>query len=616
MRPFADDAFHAGNSVLGRYLDALVAALSGIDAGEVATYIPQLGRADPSDFGIAIVTADGRLYRAGTWDRAVTIQSVSKPFMYGQALTELGRERVLASVGVEPTGERFNSIVLDEQHNRAFNPMVNSGAIVTASLLTRATAEAGAADMLDLFSRLAGRRLDIDAEVFRSEDETGHRNRAIAWLMLNSGMIEPEPDMVLDLYFRQCSVLVNCADLAAMACTLATLGRQPMTGDQVFSPEVTRDVLSVMTTCGMYDYAGQWLYDVGLPAKSGVSGMIMAVVPGQIGLAVYSPKLDAVGNSVRGIEVCRTFARDFGLHTCTSALDPAAAIRRIYGARDVHSLRQRTGAEREVLAAVGDAFAAIELTGPLYFAAAERVASEASRQARVAGTVVLDFRRVESIDAAALDLLSRIPGLLGSAGSRVLMTEIPDRLAARLGAALAAQGGEDALGTPTTEAALEAFEDGVLGAARVSGRADAMRLDQAELFSGLDPQDIVLLENAAASFSYAPGTHIITQGEAALAFYVVARGVVSITIPVAEGTRRISAVGPGQAFGELAMLDGGLRSANAVASGPVVCHAFAIDQIREIAERRPRAYATILGNLARSLSDRLRAANVQIGTFE
>ena len=190
---------------------------------------------------------------------------------------------MLRSVGVEPTGERFSSILLDAAHNRAFNPMVNSRAIVPASLLTCASAEHGAEEMRALFSRLAGRRLEIDEAVFRSEHETGHRNRAIAWLMLNSGMIEPDPDRVLELYFQQCSVLVNCADLASMACTLETLGRQPLTGAQGFAAGVTWDVLSVKTTCGIYDYAGQWLYDVGLPANSAVSGMIMAVVPGQRG---------------------------------------------------------------------------------------------------------------------------------------------------------------------------------------------------------------------------------------------------------------------------------------------------------------------------------------------
>ncbi len=223
----------------------------------MASDIPQLSLADPSDFAIAVATADGRLYKAGTWDREVTIQSVSKPFICGQALTELGRERMLRSVGVEPTGERFSSGLIDEAHNRAFNPMVNSGAIVTASLLTCASTEHGATEMRALFSRLAGRRLEIDEAVFRSEHETGHRNRTIAWLMLNSGTIEPDPDRVLALDFRQCSVLVNCADLASMACTLATLDRQPLTRVQVFAGGVTWDVLSVNTTCGIYDYAGK-----------------------------------------------------------------------------------------------------------------------------------------------------------------------------------------------------------------------------------------------------------------------------------------------------------------------------------------------------------------------
>lgn len=616
MHSFPRVSFQSGNSVLGTYLETLVSDLAKIETGNVATYIPQLGLANPDDFGLAVATADGRVYTAGTWQREVTIQSVSKPFMYGQALTEYGRDAVLAKVGVEPTGERFNSIELDEENNRAFNPMVNSGAIVTASLLTRATADKGAEEMLDLFSRLAGRQLSIDESVFRSEDETGHRNRAIAWLMLNSGMIEPDPDLVLDLYFRQCSVLVNCADLAAMACTLGTLGRQPATGEQIFASDVTRDVLSVMTTCGMYDYAGQWLYDVGLPAKSGVSGMIMAVVPGQLGLAVYSPRLDSVGNSVRGIEVCRRFARDFGLHTCTNSLDPAGAIRRVYTAREVRSLRQRTPEERATLDAKGGAFTAIELTGPQHFATAERLTNQVALSASAAKTIVLDLRRIESMDSAAIDILSRIPAVSGTPDCQIYVTEIPASLLPALKAAMTANGADEALTFASTEDALEAFEDAALSAAGVTGAGDVFRLSKAEIFTGLSAGDISELEAIASTFAYDDGDTIITRGDAALVFYVVARGVVSITIPANTGTRRISAVGPGQAFGEMAMLDGAPRSANAVASGPVLCHAFSIDQLKDISKTRPHIYSIILANLVRSLSDRLRAANEQIGTFQ
>jgi glutaminase len=196
----------------------------------------------------------------------------------------------LRHVGVEPTGEAFNSIVLDELHNRPFNPMVNAGAIAVAALMPSDTAEQRIATMLDLFSNLAGRKLEIDEQVFQSENATGHRNRAIAYMMLNTGMIERDPIEALELYFRQCSINVSCRDLAMMAATLANDGVNPLTGVEVFSPHYVRDVLSVMNSCGMYNYAGQWSYEVGMPAKSGVSGGILAVIPGQVGIGVYSPR--------------------------------------------------------------------------------------------------------------------------------------------------------------------------------------------------------------------------------------------------------------------------------------------------------------------------------------
>lgn len=617
MNSIAGGVVQSDETVLGGYLRSLISDLRNLTTGEVATYIPQLGLADPAGFGIAVATADGRLYKAGTWDREVTIQSVSKPFMYGAALQEAGRDRVTGKVGVEPTGESFNSIVLDEENNRPFNPMVNAGAILTASLLTREAEGRSEAEMLDLFSALAGRRLQIDQSVFNSENETGHRNRAIAWLMLNSGMIETDPNKVLDLYFKQCSVLVNCADLAVMACTLGCQGRQPVTGEAIFKPDVARDVLSVMTTCGMYDYAGQWLFDVGLPAKSGVSGMIMAVVPGQLGLAVYSPRLDPVGNSVRGIEVCRRFARDFALHTCTSTLDPGGVIYRVYTASEVRSQRQRKMAEHEFMQEAGRAFTVIELDGPLYFGAAERITHKVAECVSASSTVVLDFRRVESIDAAALDFLTKIPGVCANAGCRLFVTELPRHLAASVTEALERCGADEALSLPDTETALEQFEDVALAAAGLGRSRDVMQLSKADIFAGLSAEDISVLENAAATFSYEAGDQIVTMGEEALAFYVVARGRVNITVPATGTTdRRIGVVGPGQAFGEMAMLDGGRRSANAVAAGPVICHAFGIERIREIAAEKPHIYSNLLQNLVRSLSDRLRAANEQIRTFE
>ena len=238
------------------YLAELHARVSELTGGKPADYIPELGKADPSLFGIAIVTVDGQVYAVGDADTAFTIQSVSKPFMYGYALQHYGREAVLQHVGVEPTGEAFNSIVLDEVANRPFNPMVNAGAIAVAELIDGGTPEERIANMLALFSSLAGRRLNIDQAVFQSELATGHRNRAIAHMMLNTGMIRRDPNEVLDLYFRQCSVDVTTRDLAIMAATLANDGTNPITRKRVLEPQYVRDVLTVMHSCGMYDYAG------------------------------------------------------------------------------------------------------------------------------------------------------------------------------------------------------------------------------------------------------------------------------------------------------------------------------------------------------------------------
>jgi glutaminase len=246
-----------GEGPIDEYLRNLHGRISGIDEGAVATYIPELAKADPHHFGIAIATVDGKVYTVGDADVPFTIQSISKAFVYGYALAEYGRDTVLAHVGVEPTGEAFNSIVLDEVHNRPFNPMVNSGAVATAELIKGATPEDRIAAMLDILSGFAGRKLHIDEHVFRSEQATGHRNRAIAYMMLNSGMIHSSPESILEIYFRQCAVQVTCRDLAVMAATLANDGVNPVSGATALPSEYIQDVLTVMNSCGMYNYAGQ-----------------------------------------------------------------------------------------------------------------------------------------------------------------------------------------------------------------------------------------------------------------------------------------------------------------------------------------------------------------------
>ncbi len=283
--------------------------------GKVADYIPELSRADPDWFGVSVVTAGGEAFAFGQADQTFTIQSISKPFVYGLALEMHGRDAVLARIGVEPTGDAFNSIVkLDEKSKRPHNPMVNAGAIAAANLIRDVDAPARLNRMLDMFRRYVGHDVMIDMGVFTSERATGHRNRAIAHLMRNFSMIGDDIEDTLDLYFKQCSVLVSCRDLAVMAATLANDGVNPLTGERAVEARYIRDVLSVMQTCGMYDFAGEWVYRVGMPAKSGVAGGIIGVVPGKAGIAVFSPPLDEHGNSVRGIKVFIDLAEQFGLH--------------------------------------------------------------------------------------------------------------------------------------------------------------------------------------------------------------------------------------------------------------------------------------------------------------
>ncbi|HSP68004.1 MAG TPA: glutaminase A [Bryobacteraceae bacterium] len=305
---------NAAETHLQELVQATYEKFKSVDDGQVATYIPELGKANPDHFGICLATVDGKVICAGDWQQEFTIQSICKPFAFQMALEEHGRERTLKHVGVEPSGDAFNAIELDPQTMRPFNPMINAGAIAVASLIKKSSRDQGVEAFLNTMEKAAGRRLRIDHAVYASESSTGNRNRAIAYLMLNCGIIDTAVDHSLHQYFSQCSMLVNCQDLAMMAATLANMGSNPVTGQSVFDFQFIRDVLTVMFTCGLYDYAGAWAYEVGLPAKSGVGGGIIAVVNRQLGLAVYSPKLDAKGNSVRGILACKELALHLGLH--------------------------------------------------------------------------------------------------------------------------------------------------------------------------------------------------------------------------------------------------------------------------------------------------------------
>lgn len=270
-------------------------------------------------FEICLVTLDGDLFHAGEREHAFPLHSISKVFAYALALEDCGREAVLRRVGVEPSGDAYNSITFDEQNRRPFNPMVNAGALATSALLRGSGPQEKSERVLALTRRLAANdQLTVDEEVFAQEMVGADRNRATAYLMRSDGMLSGDVEDLLSVYLRQCAISVSPADLAMIAATLANGGVNPRTGGRVLSRHVNRDVLTVMYTCGMYDFAGEWAYQVGVPAKSGVSGGIIAVIPGKMGVGVFSPGLDRFGNSVRGIRVCQELSEGLGLHVFAS----------------------------------------------------------------------------------------------------------------------------------------------------------------------------------------------------------------------------------------------------------------------------------------------------------
>ncbi|MFN5038109.1 MAG: glutaminase A, partial [Bradyrhizobium sp.] len=265
-----------------RFLHTCYAEFLTETGGAVADYIPELGKADPAHFGISLATLDGHVYEVGDTRVPFTIQSMSKPFVFALALDTLGAERVESVIGVEPSGDPFNSIRLNAD-NHPFNAMVNAGAIACSGLL-HADKGDGAFDYIrHALGRFAGRELDVDEAVYASESATGDRNRAIGYLLRTNSVIAENVPAVLDVYFRQCAILVTARDTAVMAATLANRGINPLTGEQVVTPYAIARTLSVMTSSGMYDFAGEWIYRVGIPAKSGVGGGILAALPARLG---------------------------------------------------------------------------------------------------------------------------------------------------------------------------------------------------------------------------------------------------------------------------------------------------------------------------------------------
>ena len=594
------------------YLESLRARFQELEDGNVADYIPELARVDPDAFGICIATHDGFVYEVGDSRELFSIQSISKPLTYGLALEENGEDAVLAKIGVEPSGDAFNAISLRPQTGAPLNPLINAGAIAACGLIPGDTAAQKTARILDAFSRYAGRALDIDQRVYRSESETGHRNRAIGWMLRNFSILADDPTPTLETYFQQCAIRVTCRDLALIGATLANGGVNPVTGIRAIAEEYVDNVLSVMATCGMYDFSGEWLYRTGLPAKSGVGGGILAVQPGRIGIGVFSPRLDAQGNSVRGIAVCRELAAGLGLHLFDGAQRAAPALRLAATRRSMASKRRQSPLAAEHLRSVGNRLRLYHLQGALAFASVEPVVRELMAHALDTECFVINLRVVQRIDGVAARLLAQARTELLRLGKSLVFAE-----ASVWWQRLIDAGIDREAFYADDDFALE-YGENLLLAQRFPDQAWEARVPLANcgLFAGLTRDELAILECLLACRTYRKGQTIIAAGQASDELFVITDGAAMVSIPTQDGVTRLAAFTSGMTFGELAFIDRSPRSANVTALDAVECRVLTRDAFAQLDHEAPAIKIRLLENLALGLTGKLRQADRELAVLK
>jgi glutaminase len=609
MKPTASQSagWASSKPPLLRFLDRCYRDFSSDTAGAVADYIPELGKADPEHFGIGLATLDGHVYEVGDTKIPFTIQSMSKPFVFALALDTLGATRVESAIGVEPSGDPFNSIRLNAE-NHPFNPMVNAGAIACSGLIHEAKGDGAFEYIRQALGRFAGRELGVDEAVYASESATGDRNRAIGYLLRTNAVLKDNVASVLDVYFRQCAILVTARDTAIMAATLANRGVNPVSGEQVMTPYAISRTLSVMTSSGMYDYAGEWIYRVGIPAKSGVGGGILAALPARLGLGSYSPRLDKHGNSVRGIKVCEALSSHYDLHMLNRSDDARNSIIADYTIGKNPSRRSRRPHEQKILAAHHHDVRVIELVGTLSFSNVDYVSRQLAAKPRPQ-FVIFDLRRVAAVTRAGARLLAEEFRELGNFHVTVILSGIK-RSSQGWKIVHEWTGGISNLRNfYLLDTAIEWAEDQVVY--RHGGSIDfhdTTELSEQPLLAGLTSEELSEFASLGSVRNYRPGEKIVTAGDPATSLFFLRSGVVHVTLP--DGIR-LATLTAGMAFGEMALLEPH-RSADVVADASAGAVEISIPDFERFRNQHPRAGERIMRNLAQLLADRLIIANTKV----
>jgi glutaminase len=427
-------------------------------------------------------------------------------------------------------------------------------------------------------------------------------------MLRNFSVLTGDPTSALETYFRQCAIRVTCRDLAIMGATLANGGVNPVTGVRALRAAYVDNVLSVMATCGMYDFSGEWLYRTGLPAKSGVGGGILAVQPARLGIGVFSPPLDVQGNSARGIAVCRELAKDLGLHMFDVFRRPAPAILVAETRRTTASRRRRTPAADEHLRSIGHRLRLYHLQGSLVFYSVEPVIRELMSRADTTDFFVVNLDVVQSIDPAATRLLANARSVLATLGKDLLFTEAEAWWQTLVDAGI----GKEAFFSDD-DFAFEHAEN-ILLAKRFPDAAWSAALDAAQcaLFTGLGDDGLRSLEQVLERRSYHAGQMIIAAGQASDELLVITRGEVMVSIPTQDGVARLAALTSGMTFGELAFLDHSPRSANVTATGDVECLVLTRAAFERLDDDAPAIKIVLLNNLALGLASMLRQADREL----
>jgi glutaminase len=439
-------------------------------------------------------------------------------------------------------------------------------------------------------------------------------------MLRNFDILESDPTPVVELYFQQCSISVTCRDLGIMAATLANRGVNPVTGKQAIRGEYVESVLSVMGSCGMYDYAGEWIYNIGMPAKSGVAGGVIAVLPGQLGIGVFSPRLDSRGNSVRGIAVCQALARHLDLHVLNRPGVGRTSLRLQFTGAQMTSSRVRTAEETRTLLDAGSRIRVWQFQGNLTFASMEPFVRDAVDHFPNYQYLLLDLKRVLTFTESAGHLIYRLLQKLADAGKFLLFANIGHLPALRryLRLKLGARKDELFRAFEDHDVALEWCENHLLSSLLPHAPGDRnVAPEDYELFQNFSREELSKITGRLKRRSVAKGGTVVRAGDKARELFFLSRGKVSVMVELASGVqKRLATFSAGMAFGEMALIDGAPRAATIVADSDVECHLLDLTDFEEMGASHPGLKIKLLENLCLSLTRKLRKTNRDLSVFE